>query len=403
MQYPALIVFLQPELKSESGGHFYQYISALIESFKGKKIKSILIGNEEFKNEIHQHPTYSFKKANIPAHNRYLMFWNIIFENIRCISEFRKIIEGISKSQPDTLFFVDTILNNKVLGFALACRQNAKIFPNIRFAIVFRFTYKSNSTIYTWLQKKLHLWFYKIVENLIVGNRILMITDSALLKESYDNNIPPVTKLFPIPIRQTLYRNIQINRKEKKSQCIGFIGGKGGYKGLDVFLKIIIHFQDTSCSFLIHGVENKEDLFQYASSKLNPAELLCLNKISDRLVTLSFLDEADYLLMFAKIDIILIPYSSLQFVEGTSSIFTESVSAGILPIVPNSSWMSHELLYANMNELIVDFTDTYAVANRLNEILINKTAIQSKMNSFLNKWQSYHSADIFTDILMSSQ
>jgi hypothetical protein len=160
--------------------------------------------------------------------------------------------------------------------------------------------------------------------------------------------------------------------------------------------------QHTSCAFLVHGVENTEDLFQYANSKLNPEELSSFYKISERIFTLSFLDEADYLLMFAKIDIILIPYSSLQFVEGTSTIFTESVSAGILTLVPENSWMSHELLSAEMNELVVDFNNTNAAAYQLDDILINKTAIQSKMNTFLNNWQSYHSADTFTDILMSS-
>ena len=402
MLNPALIVFLQPELRSERGGHFFQYISGIIESLKVKGFKSLLIANEDFNYGIHHRPTNCFKKINIPAHNRYLMLGNIISENIRCIGEFKKIIEGISKNQPDTLFFVDTILNNKVLGFAFACRQSAKIFPNIRFAVVFRFTYKSNSIIYTWLQKKLHLWFYKFVKKLVVGNRMIMITDSTLLKESYDNNIPPVTKLFPLPIRQALYSDILLKRTEKKNQCIGFIGGKGGYKGLDVFLKIIIQLQHTSCTFLVHGVENTEDLFQYANSKLNPEELSSFYKISERIFTLSFLDEADYLLMFAKIDIILIPYSSLQFVEGTSTIFTESVSAGILTLVPENSWMSHELLSAEMNELVVDFNNTNAAAYQLDDILINKTAIQSKMNTFLNNWQSYHSADTFTDILMSS-
>lgn len=396
-----LFVFLQPELNSIDSGHFYQYIKGIQETLSKRHLPSSLVAGENFKVVDKNIPQYYFKSRKLNVSNRFLMIWHILIGNLNSFNDFKVVMRKLTTKNAQTIFFVDTILNNRVLGLAFACRVISKEYPATKFAVVFRFTYRSNSPIYTWIQKKLHFYFYLIVKSIVTQKRFLIITDSDLLKNMYDINIGAVTDLFPIPIRQYLYNQNSISDLQFADSCIGFIGGRARYKGLDIFLRIIGRLSNTNTSFLIHGLASKKDLYDYGSEVLSGQELTDILKLSDRISVKSFLSEDDYLLMYKKISIILIPYTSLQFAEGTSSIFAESVSAGIVPIVPSNTWMSSELRKAELSELVVDFSDLESVVRKIDNILNDFITIKQKMDKFIHQWKRYHSAELFTDHLLS--
>lgn len=396
-----MFVFLQPELNSINSGHFYQYIKGIQESLSKRHLPSTLVAGENFKVVEKKTTQYYFKSRRLNVSNRFLMMWHILIGNLNSFNDFKVVMRKLATKNRQTIFFVDTILNNRVLGLAFACKVISKEYPTTKFAVVFRFTYRSNSSIYTWIQKKLHFYFYLIVKSIVTQKRLLIITDSDLLKNMYDLNIGSATHLFPIPIRQYLYNKNSISDLHLADLCIGFIGGKAKYKRLDTFLRIIGRLNSSNTSFLIHGLASKNDLYDYASEVLSDEELIDILKLSDRISVKSFLSEDDYLMMFKKISIILIPYTSMQFAEGTSSIFTESLSAGIVPLVPNNTWMSSELRKAELPELIVDFSNLGSVVNKIDVILNDLISIKQKMNKFIHQWKSYHSSELFTDQLLS--
>jgi len=142
-------------------------------------------------------------------------------------------------------------------------------------------------------------------------------------------------------------------------------------------------------------------LLSFAKVNLNHREFLELSTKIDRISVTSFLSEEEYYNMYSNFNFIVIPYSSLQFREGTSTIFTESVSSGIIPFVPINTWMSHELKRFELDELAVDFADIEIVVKQIDIVINNISVTQKKLEKFINSWKTYHSSEEFTNQLLS--
>lgn len=403
-----LIVFLQPELSSKTLGHYYNYIKGVSESLDRKEIHNAIIPNERFSDNLNHLNNISFKTRNsllslerASKHKRITAIWNIIIGNVYAPREFSDVMNDVLKINKKTIFFIDTILNNRMLGFAYACNKFSKLYPESKYIVVFRFSYQSNSIFYTFLQRKIHQLFCWRLKKVISQNRLLIITDSVLLKTSYDKNFGKLTKTLPIPLRQHLYNIGSDLNKFKDIYSIGFIGGKNSYKGLDIYLRTISNLSNPSFRFFIHGISDIDDLISYARANLSQGEFIDLVRNINRIEVVSFLSEEEYYKMYSKFNFILIPYSSLQFREGTSTIFTESVSSGIIPFVPLNTWMSHELKRFELDELEVDFSNIQIIVKQINSVINNFNIVNKKMEIFSKNFKAYHSSDEFVSKLIS--
>jgi hypothetical protein len=403
-----LFVFLQPELRSKSLGHYYNYIKGISESLDRRDIQNVIIPEERFSDNLNHLNHISFKTRSsylslerISKYNRIIAIWNIIIGNIYAPKEFTDVLNDVLKINKKSIIFIDTILNNRILGFAYACNKFSKLYPDSKYIVVFRFSYQSNSKIYTFLQKKFHQFFCWRLKNLISENRLFVITDSELLKNAFDINFGKLTKTLPIPLRQHLFKFKSDLNKFQDHHSIGFIGGKNSYKGLDIYLRIISNLSIPSLRFFIHGITDIDDLLSFAKVNLCHREFLELSTKIDRISVTSFLSEEEYYNMYSNFNFIIIPYSSIQFREGTSTIFTESVSSGIIPFVPINTWMSHELKRFELEELAVDFADIEIVVRQINIVINNISVTHKKIEKFIDSWKTYHSSEEFTNQLLS--
>ncbi len=392
-------VFLQSELRSKTNSHFYQYLQAIEDALISKGHTCLTIANEVFDIEnSDKKGTIAFKNHISRYSNPLAVLWRILSRNVSGYFEFARIMNLITKQDSQTVFFVDTIQNERVIALAWAFKKLARKNASIRMAVVFRFTYQSNSAILTWLQKKLHLLFCSILHDLIGAKKCILFTDSKALQEAYRHNISAPVSVMPIPLRSHLYEQMQnANQHRISIKTIGFIGGKVGYKGLDKFLIQFILLVRYDIRFLIHGIRDSEDLLSFAQLVLSNEAFCVVKQNIDKIETCYHLDEKEYMNLFNRMDVILIPYTSLQFAEGTSNIFAESVSAGVIPVVPSTTWMGDELMSGGFQELVVNFSDDQSTHRSITGILENSIALKQKMNAFSSSWRAYHSSDNFAN------
>ncbi len=397
-------VFLQSELRSKTNSHFYQYLQAIEDALVSKGHTCLTIANEVFEIEnSDQKTSISFKNYTSRYSNPLAVLWRIISRNISANFEFTSIMQSITNQDPKTVFFIDTIQNERVIALAWAFKKLARKNTSIRMAVVFRFSYQSNSGVLTWLQKKLHYVFCSILSDLIKEKRCVLFTDSKALQGAYEQNITVPVTVMPIPLRSNIYHPIQEGKQNNTEvKTIGFIGGKVGYKGLDKFLTQLVLLIKQDIRFLVHGVSDKEDLLNFAQSVLSDQQLSILKQNLAKVETCHQLNEKEYLNLFQRMDIIFIPYTSLQFTQGTSNIFAESVAAGVIPLVPAETWMGDELIRAGFKQLVVNFSDDQSTHNRIIEVVNNSIDMKQKMNAFSSSWRSYHSSENFADRLIQT-
>lgn len=392
-------VFLQSELKSKTNSHFYQYLQAIEEVLVEQGHACLTVANELFeKEQSDQNTTISFRNHTSRYSNPFAVLWRIMSRNISTCIEFKQIMEFISKQHPKTVFFIDTIQNERIIALAWAFRKLARKNVSVSMAVVFRFTYQSNSFVLTWLQKKLHSAFCYLLHDLIVEKRCLLFTDSKLLQEAYAKNISEPVTVLPIPLRSDIYQQIQSQKKNSTSvRTIGFIGGKIAYKGLDLFLIQLVLLAKLDVRFLIHGVRDTEELIQFAQLVLSSKQLHILQQNIDKIEVCSQLNEREYFNLFQRMDLILIPYTSLQFAQGTSNIFAESVAAGVIPFVPLETWMGDELIRAGFQQLVVNFSDDQSAYCCIADVIEDSVVLKQKINDFSSTWRSYHSSVNFVN------
>ncbi len=393
-------IFLQPELRSKTSSHFYQYIHAVSNALKKMGHQTAVVGNEILDEAKNGHP--SFKNRVSKKADALSVLLRIAKVNITASGELRNIFSHFASRDDRSVFFVDTVLNNRVIALAGAFRKISGNYPFVRMIVVFRFTYRSNSKILTALQRSLHRLFVLILKKQINSKHCLLVTDSALLKDMYERTITAPVAVVPIPLQTPLYASFPAQRKANPHPrpVIGFVGGTAAYKGLSVYLDLIASPGIGDADYIVHGIKGTDALFAFAAPYVSQDVYKTLEEKRERICTYAHLDETEYLSLFLKMDIIIIPYSSPQFAEGTSNVFTEAVAAGLIPLVPRNTWMAAELEKLSMQRLVIDLGDIKQMRATLTSTLSQREELAEKMEVISVQWRAFHDSLAFADNLI---
>ncbi len=395
-------IFIQPELRTSTSSHYFQYIKSIRSRLEVKGHTTQLIANELFLDNSYADPELAFKNRPVKKADPISVLNRIAIENTKSYFEYKNLFRKLAIIYPSAIFFVDTVQNDRVIALAASFQKIKKEYPSIRLVVVFRFTYGSNSKGLIYLQKLLHKLFVKITNSSIRNNDCLLLTDSTLLKDMYEENLGKKIELLPIPLATEMYESALLNIPKQLFgiTTIGFIGGVVAYKGLDRFLKMIVNLRSPNVQLIIHGVSDIDDLLSFAQTVLDPAAYLIFQSRLPQIKTYYRPDESAYLNMLRSMDVILIPYTSLQFKEGTSNIFTEAISLQVIPIVPVNTWMAAELTKAGLSELSVDFSQQEILETLLDSIIREKDVYFKKITEWSAKWRKFHAAENFSDNLL---
>lgn len=235
--------------------------------------------------------------------------------------------------------------------------------------------------------------------------RFTLLTDSELLTEDYEKICPKVVTA-PIPLADSITQSndnstFSLRNLEKKDFVdFGYLGDSRNGKGFSMLPAMIkkVVAKSAKIRFIIQ-CPNSE--YENAAIPEGLKELQDLsNKLRNNLILISErLSESDYLGLFKFLDVIMIPYNSPMFIEGTSNIFTESAALGKPVVVSNNTWMSNELKKYN-GGLEFEKNNIDDFAEKVIKLAENYKEFAEKAKEFSPIWKAKHNVKNLVDLLL---
>lgn len=341
--------------------------------------------------------TYDFIPLNSPVQDlKYLYLQSGIYS-------FE--LQAALKNQDFDLIFCHTVADfeliawnsflkkHKFKGHLFVMQRNTPQFANLP---------KWKKTIHPFF--RLRPYYLNALERRMKG-RFTLLTDSELLTEDYQQICRKVVTA-PIPLADLISQAGQGNnstfRNFKKNDFIdfGYLGDSRNGKGFSMLPAMIekVVAENSKIRFLIQ-CPNSE--YENAAMPEGLAELQKLaEKLKDNLILISErLSESDYLILFQFLNVIMIPYNSPMFIEGTSNIFTESAALGKPVVVSNNTWMSNELKkYSGGLEFEKGNVDEFA--ETVIKLAENYDEFAKKAADYSPVWKAKHNVENLVDLLL---
>ncbi len=293
----------------------------------------------------------------------------IIRAGQRCayfFSAFLSLHPFVKKSNDQTILFLESFT-----PYDLSLLVSSLYFlpkKNLSVALVHRypsFFWKEEIRTIDRLQKKL----------LSQGISLHLFTDSERLKQNLEPFFQRSLTVLPIP--HTEYETFE---KEKKEKIVCW--WPGGYregKGLSFIRQFITSKNPYASCF---------QLFLNEKAPV-PEGNMKITRLPD------YLPREEYLCRMRQSDMLLLPYSDPYYEMSTSGIFVEGIAAGKIPVVFPNTWMAYELKKHDLEELILQPTDT---AEKL-YALHGRTDTREKLMNMRESYRSFHSPETYAAIL----
>lgn len=250
-----------------------------------------------------------------------------------------------------------------------------------------------------------------------LGQRFVLLTDSESLTEDYARIYRHRIVTLPIPINEAILSeaeaavactndlHLRYGLRPGEGICIGYMGDAREAKGfllLPEVVRRVLSEASAKTRFVIQcpgaasGIDN---------GKL-PNGVAELKRLADeagnKLVLIpERLSEPDYASLFGYLDIVLLPYLNTNFVEGTSSVFTEASALSKPVVVPGGTWMSKELMKSGGG---VSFRtgDVDDLTAKVLQLVGQYDEYAAKARAFSPRWKSFHNARSLVDILLKA-
>ena len=227
---------------------------------------------------------------------------------------------------------------------------------------------------------------YKLLNYLIKRRlkpkRFKLLTDSDLLSQKLSHYFQETVQVMPIPHTEVDYHSIDI--AENSQILCWWPGSPREEKGLEIIKNLIETL--SGCSKNITLIYSEDS--QFDSLK---------NVVNVKLIK-NHLTREEYHHWLKVSHIILLPYNSTAYQARTSGIFTESIMAGKIPLVTNHTWMAHELVKYNLEELVIDWQDPQKVFELI-ENLVKNDRTRDKIKLMQQSYEQFHCVDNYAYVL----
>lgn len=228
-----------------------------------------------------------------------------------------------------------------------------------------------------------------IIQLLVGKNNFVLLTDSEMLSSTLPNYYRRVVHCVPIPHTDGQHTNSELSMKSIGQITCWWPGAPRAEKGLDIIQKLAA-VMDPEAHKLTLVVARSVNL----SSKKG---CISIEMIDDKL------SQQDYANRFFSSDIILLPYDKDIYSESTSGIFTESIVAGVIPLVTKGTWMAYELEKRDLGELVLEW-DNVPLIQFIRKVAKDES-IKQKVSAMRDEYRTFHTIPSFAhslDILYKS-
>lgn len=122
---------------------------------------------------------------------------------------------------------------------------------------------------------------------------------------------------------------------------------------------------------------------------------------ADLLLIDEALDEAAYRAVLESCDILVMPYIAEVYRYNSSGIFAEAIAAAKPVIVPQHTWMGHELLRHNAAGVALHDLTPAAIAQAVAAIIANRATLEQRARVVAESWIAFHNAERLVDYLVA--
>ena len=214
----------------------------------------------------------------------------------------------------------------------------------------------------------------------------LFFSDTEELCNIHSINLGGKCYLLPIPHTDDLFMTSEI--KKRRSISVGFPGMPRGEKGSKVVRELAV-------------ILSKYDSFKIILQSWD--FYISLFKDSNLNVDINFYKETreDYISYIRSCDLVMLPYSSENYILRSSGIFVESLCAGKIVIVPKNTWMAGQFKKMKLGRFIISFNDPEELKDLLDYINLNFDDVNQDFKSKCSHFRTFHSLNNFRRILES--
>ena len=240
-----------------------------------------------------------------------------------------------------------------------------------------------------------------------------LFTDSELLSNDYARIYRSKIVTLPLPIidlgsRQenlpnepggSVLQRYELDRDG--SVVFGYLGDSRNGKGFSLLPTMIRSVLTETAIKVRFVIQCSAPEYSEAERSEGYSELQAIAGLwKDRLTLIDEkVSEHDYAELLRFVDVMLIPYSSPAFVEGTSNIFAQALSAGKPVIVSSGTWMANEAEKAGSGlEFRTEEVDDFAEKVLL--MVARYQEFEAKAQAFRAEWQGFHNPKVLVDILV---
>jgi hypothetical protein len=295
------------------------------------------------------------------------------------------------KVTEDDIIFIPNAIYCVLLGLLKTLPK----FKNLQWHILFHFEFftlvgeNENGTHYKNTAKAIFAELKKF------PHQLFFYTDTEQLTKHYEQ-YGAQFKTLPIPVSSAYTPQTQSTSPLR----IHYIGAARSNKGYHLLPNLIKELQDdlhqNKITFAIQSNFNNIEGDALAMAARSELEKIQSHNIT--LITESMNPE-HYQQHVLTSDIVLIPYDANEYVNRSSGIFAECMSAGIPVIVPDNSWMAEQLKNIPTDSVGKIYQNSNELKQCLDEIIHHYQHYRTSAREFAKNWSEFHNPRKLIEIL----
>ncbi len=356
---------LIPELKVESGHHYpyhrklkeaIEHLDGSFTAYVNQKCTIHSLGKEWKK---------WFRRKKEPKFVLRYIF--------RLFVDYSKIFLHEEKKYSKRIFFLESFASGDLIAFVFASLFFAKKKDDVW--ILFRFERgKKEMALQSFLMK---------IAKKILKEKWNLFCDSDLLGQHLEKQFHQKLHLLMHYLSpfESLSKNDNLEQKERLA-C-AWMGGPRLEKGLFAIKKLMTLQDPIAERFTL--------IYPEKAPLPSSHEQLLIHQTKENL------EWGEYLKVFERCDVILLPYDSISYLRRSSGIFIETIIGGKIPLVRKDTWLAFRLKEFNLDELIVDWENPRFFTHLYE--LIQNPEVSVKIKKMQQSYKEYHSFSSFTQTI----
>lgn len=226
-----------------------------------------------------------------------------------------------------------------------------------------------------------------------------LYTDTEELTQRYERLGAGNFQTLPIPIDERLGQKRP--HRGNGPLVVSYVGDMREEKGIDLLPGIIdsIRRAGYDKAKVLFRIQGNLPVVGVTRKALQVKEALMNARSNGVELVEGPLDSDAYMELMLHSDVVLIPYSPIDYAARSSGVFVEAVAAGIPTVHPRKSWMGRNA----MGKLGAGYSKPSEITRCLESLIANYRSYEQSSREYSSEWRERHSAHFLVQKLIENQ